>query len=317
MRYYRIELADPISGVVKKVFTTFVNGRTDLGALLVELDIPVTSFAVPFGNAFVRVWGVALTDINQSANFNGYAMKVFGGMQKGLPLANPAQSGLLASGNILQAFGNWVGTDQSLDLIMTSSTGSPESQKNLVLNWRKGTTLASAIANTLKTAFPDYAQTININPKLVLNYDAPGYFGSLTQFSQFVKSASQSILGESYPGVSITFKDKAIVVYDGSSPTAPKPIAFVDLIGQPTWINPGQIQVKTPMRADLNVSDYVKLPPGTLVTTTAASLSQYRQSSQFQGTYQIDSVRHVGNSRQPGAASWVSNFDMHPVGANG
>lgn len=313
MRYYTIEISDQISGTIIRRFTSLsVQGVTDLGALNVELDIPVFPYAQPIGGAFIRVWGVSLQTISQASDFNGRAFKIFGGMAKGLPLANPQQSGLLAQGFIQQAFGNWQDTNQTLDMVVQAGTGTVDAPANLILNWRKGQALSEAIQNTLNTAYPGYTVKVNISSRLVLDYDQVAYYQTISEFAGNLRVITQAILGGEYRGVEIILREKQFIVYDGTSPTTPKQIKFTDLIGQPTWINPGQIQIKAVMRADVSLGDYVKLPPGQILTT-AQSYSQYKQGSVFQGTFQIDSVRHLGNFRQPDANSWVTVFDMHQV----
>jgi hypothetical protein len=299
------------TGLVTKQYTSVLpNGKSDPNALLVEMDIPVSAFATPYGSAFVRIWGVSIQDISQASDLNGFNIQVFGGMQKGLPLANPAQSGLLVEGVVQQAFGNWQGVNMTLDIIITTGTGSAKDPKNLVFDWKAGTPMATAIANTLKTAFPTYTQTININPNLVLSNDEPGYCQTAEQFALYVKGISQNIIGGAYPGVDILVKEKAFIVYDGSTQTTPKQLLFTDLIGQPTWTGFNQINVSCVMRADINVGDYVKLPP-TVASTTSQSYSQYRSNSVFQGVFFVGAVRHVGNSRQPDGASWITTLYMN------
>jgi hypothetical protein len=64
------------------------------------------------------------------------------------------------------------------------------------------------------------------------------------------------------------------------------------------------------MRADLTVKSTVKLPllAGVQAITTAGSGSNARAANTFTGTWQINYVRHVGNSRAPDAQSWISTF---------
>jgi hypothetical protein len=81
-----------------------------------------------------------------------------------LPLANPAQAGLLVQGYIWQAFGNWIGTDQSIDLIIAPGPPPPDINNlsvppNLTLNWQQGQSMSDAIKNALTTAYPGF--TVN------------------------------------------------------------------------------------------------------------------------------------------------------------
>jgi hypothetical protein len=309
MRYYSIVVIND-DGSIYRRYTSYdaASGSTLPGALTVELDIPVYTFETPAGAAYVRVWGIGLAEIGQSSNFNGKEIQVFGGMAKGLPLANPAQAGLLARGQIFQAFGNWQGVNQSLDFVFYASTGSASAPMNLVINWMAGMQLSAAINDTLQTAFPTYKRTINISPNLILSHDEPGLHQSLTQFASYINSVSKSIIGGAYSGVRMVIRNGEIFVFDGTTPTTPKKIVFTDLIGQPTWIDFGTIQIQCVMRADIQVGDYISLPQSQ-VTTTVQSNSQFRNSLVFQGSFLVNRVRHVGNFRQPDAASWVTVID--------
>lgn len=317
MRYYKIELSDASSGEVKSSYTSFDGSNTNPNALDIELDLSVVPFATPTADSYARVWGIPLQTIAQASDFNNMGIAIYGGMQRGLPLAKPQQSGLLVKGYVLQAFGNWIGVDQTLDLRIAAGTGpkgtgSPGKPQNLVLNWKKGTQLSAAIQQTLNASFPEFTINININQKLVLGNDEVGYFQDLVQFAQYVKATSLNIIGGNYQGVDILITQSSISVYDGTSQTSPKQIAFTDLIGQPTWIDSPSIQIKCVMRADLTVQDFIKLPPGQ-VTTTPQSLSQFRNNSVFQGVFQISEIRHVGHFRQSDAASWVSIITAFPT----
>lgn len=316
MRYYSITITTPGGALVRPAplaplglpatYTSLgPGGQTLTNALNVELDLSVVPYATPLSAGLVRVWGISLPEIAQASNLNGFEIKVYGGMAKGLPLANPAQAGLLVQGQVFQAFGNWIGTDQTLDLIIRPSTGEIDNPKNIILNWKAGTKLSEAIAVTLLTAFPDYQIDINISPRLVLSHDQVGYYQNVTQLAALIKNLSADIVGGSYTGVEVILSEKKFKVYDQTTPARPKLIAFQDMIGQPTWIAPGTIQVKCIMRADISVADYIKLPP-VLVTTSAQSFSQYRSQSAFQGSFLVNEVRHVGNFRQRDAASWAT-----------
>lgn len=316
-RYYDIIISKEIGSPPIRRYTSFTNGATDPNAQQIELDIYEIASGLPNGDtaSYVRVWGIPLTDIAQAANLNNMAIQVFAGMQKGLPLANPAQAALIAQGFIFQAYGNWIGTEMTLDLQIKPGTGTQANPKNIVLNWKKGQQLADALRSTLSTAFPNYGANnikINISPNLVLTADEPSYHETVPQIAQYLKALTQTLIGGDYPGIDILFKQNTIIVYDGSSRANPKQIAFTDLIGQVTWAGPGLVQATCVMRADIGVGDYIKLPPGQ-VTINQASLSQFRQGSVFQGEFIVSSVRHVGNYRQPAAEAWITALECNPL----
>ena len=317
MRYYKIVIADPSTSAIVKQWTSLsATGSVIPGALNVEMDFPVYNFDASNGAAYLKIWGISIQDIGQSFDFRGKNISVYAGMSKGLPLANPAQSGLILSGTINQAFGNWQGTNQSIDFYITQEFGSPDSPKNIILTWEKGTPLSEAIQIALNIGFPDYTAKININPNLVLGQAETGYFQSIGQFAQYVKNISSNIINSpNYAGVNISVKDKIFIVEDGTTQAAPKGIVFTDLIGQPTWINFGTIQFKAVMRADLHVGDYIKMPAG-MVTTTQQSYANLRNKSSFSGIFKISEIRHVGNFRQQDANSWVTVINAFSVESN-
>lgn len=318
MRYYNVSVSDA-SGSQLLAYTSHPNGTAmppDPGALNVEMDI----FAVPFATAktgsYVRLWGIPLSQIAQAFNLNNQNISIYGGMGKGLPLANSAQAGLLVTGAIQQAFANWIGTDMTLDLILMPGSAPNDAAHNLTVNWKAGTPLSQAIQNTLATAYPGYQANISISPNLVLAHDEPGFYGSLPQFAQYVKARSQDIIGGNYAGVDITLNGTTFNVFDGTTQQNPRQIDFTDLIGQPTWIDAGTVQATCVMRGDLSVGDWVKLPPS-LVTVTPSAMSAYsqqRQGSIFQGTFYIAQIRHVGNYKQPSGAAWTTVLDLTIVG---
>jgi hypothetical protein len=294
-------------------FTSLLpSGAVNPAALQIELDIPQSLFHLPTGQSLVRIWGLGLQDIGNAFDLNGASISVYAGMSKGLPLANPAQAGLLVSGQILQAFGNWIGTSQTIDLILAPATGSTATPLNFVLNWKSGQTLSEALNTTLSTALPKAKLNINISPRLVQNHDEPGYHGTLSQLASTIFPISKSIITDStYSGVVIAYDGNTVTVTDQTTPSAVKAIAFQDLLGQPTWIGPAQIQAKLVMRGDLDLQDVVTLPQG-LTTTTQQALTRFQDKTTFSGNYVIQEIHHWGNFRQQDADSWNTTVNMYP-----
>ena len=301
----------------------FIGGNTNPGALNIELDFISAPFAQPAGIAWLRIWGISIQDISQVASLVGNHVTITAGMQKGLPLANPKQAGVILKGTINQALGNWIGVDQTLDIYVTAcadDVGTPEQPINLTLNWQSGTKLAEALKSSLSTAFPGLKQDIQISDKLVQNYDEVDAKATLTEFSSWLQQKTAALLGGNYGGVQVVVDQDTIRVFDATarrtsdklkSPNNPLLINFWDLIGQPTWIESLTIQFKCPMRGDLVIGDYVKLPTGVLTTTTQASQigiqgSKFKDRTSFTGAFMVQQVRYVGNFRQADAASWVT-----------
>ena len=307
MRFYDIQIGGD------KSYTS----RNDPNALNVELDISVAD-ANQTGGATAVIWGISLQDISQANDLANKSVTVSGGMQPGLPLATAQSSvaGVLINGYIFQAFGNWVGTEMWLTLVMLP--GDPPKQapapnapnpppKNIVLNWTKGTMLGDAVKQALQTAYPGQTPNVNISSQLVAPQDNIGYYPHLSDLGDYLRKVSQQIIGGStYPGVGCCMQKGEITVHDGTSPPSPKMIQFTDLVGQPTWIAVHTIQVKVVMRGDLKIGDQITLPPTRIVTTVEAQSGVAEAPLTFSGTFKIQSLRHVGNFRIPDGAAWIT-----------
>lgn len=319
-------------------------GGTNRAAPQFDCDMPVAALHTPKANTSISIWGISLAEISQASNLNYLNIDVYGGMAKGLPLANPAQAGLLAQGQIIQAHGAWVGTAQKLDIFIaalgssTSSaqtTGNPPNASttpvpatnvtpcNLTFQWKPGQSLMPVLAQALSTAFPNYNIVGAVSPNLVWSGSAStGFFASLEQFAQFIQQKTLSLIQgwapnkAQYNGVWLMLKGNTITVTDGTTQLKPKAINFQDLVGQPNWNGPASVQVLTVLRGDIDPGDYVTLPE-TIFTTNQSSASQsagmydgLKLSSVFQGSFLVKGVRHAGNSRGTGLTDWVTVLDL-------
>lgn len=339
MRAYNIVLTNPTTGKIIRPaslaplnlpgtwgsFSQF-SGLPNPSALNVEIDAPVSTFAQPAGGATARIWGISLAELEQSFDLNNISVAIYGGFQSGLPLANPAQYGLLVQGYVFQALGNYIGTDQTIDLIIQAGqsplltntppgTGTIASPANIVLNWAAGVQLSQALTTTLAIAFPSYQLNVSISQNIVLPNDEWGVFQTLTQLAQYVKEVSQSVVGGSYTGVEIFAAGSTIVAFDTSTTSTIKYINFQDMIGQPTWYDPATVQVKFAMRGDLALGDQIQFPQAQVTSSGGSNSPLVNASATFAGTFMINYMRHVGNFRQEDAASWVTvvNASTIPV----
>lgn len=346
MRRYLITITDQndVPKIIKVQGLTF-NGiftSTDPSGLLtipgaynIEMGLNVSVLNSPMDGSFLRIYGVGLPLISQAAQFNPVWSKIpgkdkyckiqiFAGMARGLPLANPNQFGLVASGIIQQAFGNWEGTSQTLDFVLMSPIdNTPPDPINISFSCQQGEALAPQIAKSLKIAFQKrnngkgFPVIVDINPGLVATEEITHVQFNTQSFATFLNSLSLGMIQTpNYSGIQVFYNDDSIYVSDYSVPATKKPtqIKFNDLIGQPTWISPNTIAFKTVMRGDLRIGDQIlmpqQLPQGgsisSYVINTAQSLSQYRSSSVFQGEFNVQSLRHLGMFRQADATSWVT-----------
>ena len=307
------------------------DGTTNPSALNIEIDLPVYPGSVGDVAGYVRIWGLALKELSQAFNLNQQPdgsyrrIKIFGGMAKGYPLADPSQRGLLVDGSILQAFGNWIGTDMTLDMFVGPPTGTQTTPKNYTFTWAKNEKLSVMIARVLKTVAPNLKQQITINDSRVANEDKVGYYETFTQFAQAVQGMTYGLLGNADLGVIMITDGQTVSVTEGT-PISPisgstvKDIRFRDLLGQVTWCRPFEITAKMVMRGDLHPFDYVRFPANLNVTNTVQAMSgqggtgpQHPSNTLgFHGQFLITQMQHWGNFRQPDAMSWNTTIWATP-----
>lgn len=313
MRAYYIRITAPDSGALLAFYTSFnPDGSTNGAALQVEFDIPEFAYGDPAGNAYLKISGVNYADIVAANNLNDADISVYAGMAKGLPLANPAQAGIIFRGTVFQCFGNWVGTQSSLELICYAKEGTTAKPVNLAYRWAKGEPMQASVTQALKIAYPGSVVTGGFDSALVYPEDQPFAYQTLAQLGKFVLDTSKIIIpAANYLGAQIVSTPGGFFLFDGTIAPKPKQISFLDLIGQPTWIDAGTMQFHVVMRADLSVGDVVAMPVGSNVVNTANSYARYRDTTAFQGSFTIKSIRHLGNSRQNSAEAWITVIDTY------
>lgn len=317
MRYYNIIISNPeTQAVIRQYSSLTAQGDYSPSCLRVQMDIPANNFSAPAGAAMVKIYGVSFADINQTTDLNGATITVYGGMSEGLPLANAQQNGMISTGTIFQGFGNWQGNEITLDLIFYGLTGTVNKPVNLNLTWRKGTKMQTMIEQALQQAYPlSKKATGTISSSLTAPQDIPFSYSDLPTFANRVFDVSRTIIPSStYKGVQIAPVAGGFYLYDGTAQRDAKQINFTDLIGNGTWSAPGLINFKTVMRADLAVGDIVRMPQGVNLLNVPNSFTQFRNKSSFQNTFQIYSLRHVGDSRQPNADSWCTVIEASDLG---
>jgi hypothetical protein len=176
-RFYRLTVTPASPDGTAGQLTTWTNQQGDhalLNAQRIEFDLSVTTGAVPAGGAWVRVWGPTKEQIQQASDFNEAAIELYGGMQKGLPLATQTveagQQGLLIRGTVFQAFANWQGVIQTLEFVIIPApvddavtpkparqaiaAGAPVPPQNFAFTWAQGSSLTQNVQNVLTNAYP-------------------------------------------------------------------------------------------------------------------------------------------------------------------
>jgi hypothetical protein len=294
----------------------------DPGALDISFDIPVSNLATPRGAFRIKISGPSLQMLGQASQLAGLYFSMSAGMSAGLPLADPTQAGIIAIGNILASYGNWEGTNQTLDLLVNPGWpqnlfGTPAS-----FQWPAGSSLYDAINATLSAAFPGFKILVFIDANLTLPNDEAGYYGNLPQFAGYLAELTKTIGGqthENYAGVQIGAYGDTIVVQDGTSTIAgpgkaPVALNFQDLVGQPTWTSATTVQFNTVLRANIQPGNRVTFPTGILAPYALTSPSAAAPGNivpvnnkiAFQGTFLVNFVEHFGSFRDPDATAWVT-----------
>jgi hypothetical protein len=313
LRYYEISLTPQGSTTPTRVWNSHPNGIRDPGALNVMFDMPILPYGTPAGGQSITIEGISLQDLTQAQQFAGQTLTMKAGMKApGLPLINPNQAGTILSGLVFQSFGNWEGTEMTLDLVLYPSIYTSDNPGNLTLIWPQGERLSDALLHCLQVAYPNFPITITISPDYVNDHDEHHASTTLEDLAMFVGDYTEQQFNRR---VDISIQRGEVIVYDSTYKPGPIQFNFTDFVGQPTWIEPNTIQIKTVLRADIGLGDIVKMPEGLqnapgVITTTGASLpSSIKYKSTFQNTFTVIESRAVGNFRSPDGASWCSIFN--------
>lgn len=353
MRYYDLTISDASGAVYQpspdglgfkkssaQGGVTFASHRTlagrlqaNPGALQLEFDIPAAPANLAQGAAKIVVHGVGLGMIGQASDLNGKNFLLKAGMKPGLPLATAAApfAGPILQGQIFQAFGNWQGTNQTLELVVNGIATQPDLSPVPSMTWGANQTLASALYQTLIQAFGKLGMKVSVNiSQIVQPVDGSHAWANLQQLADYVFQKSvelgaptYSTADLEYSGVQIKWVGNTIYAYDNQAPpSAPVQLAFTDLIGQPTWIGPATVNFKTVLRSDLALGSYMKFPTKGIVapyvlTTQAAAYQNTpatdKTRSVFQNQFWITRVQHFGSFRQPQADAWCTSIDAVSV----
>jgi hypothetical protein len=330
MRFYEITLTPPGGTTPTRTWSSFPNGQFDPGALNVEFDLAVAPYATPVGGQSITIEGISIADLMQTQQFGprivngqqqpGMTLELKGGMGKGLPLANPAQQGTLLKGQIWQSFGNWEGTEMTLDFVVLPGGFDSSAPGNFVLDWRAGQPLSTALQNCLSVVYPGVPLSLNISDQLVQSHDDPHMGGTLEELSQHIQEVTRGqFIGPTYSGVQIAMQAGALTVFDSTWTPPAVQLNFTDLVGQPTWIDPVTLQMKLVMRGDLQIGALVKMPTGLSgkagqVIASGNSLpSSLNYLTTFSGSFQVNELRHIGNFRSSDGGSWVTVINCVPL----
>lgn len=316
MRYYDITLTPEGSTTPSRHWTSHPNGQRDPGALDIEFDMLMAPAFTPTGGQTLSIKGPNFQDLQQATKFAGSTLVMRAGMQSGLPLANPAQAGVILEALVLQSYGNWQGTEMSLDFVLYAAINTDNNPGNFVFQWTKGQSLQDALRVTLSVAYPNYPIVFHMGKDITAQSTQIHVASTLEDLASFLIEHTEDAPYNN--GVGITIQAGQVVVIDSTYNPAPIPIAFTDLIGQPTWIEAPMMQVKTVLRADIQIGSIITMPkgmqsaPGLIGTTAAALPSSLRYQTAFQNSFTVAELRHIGSFRSSDASSWCTIMNCVP-----
>lgn len=325
MRHYLLEIIDkngkpPLASDGTPI-GPFDTSKSPGAGLHLEYDALITGYDVVSSGTALALYGLPITMLRESTQLAGCMVYLTAGFSGGLPLENQNQQGLILSGQIYNPYANWLGTHQSLNLIVNPSPLLNDRGQiaSITLDGKDGEKMSDVLRRGLTAAFPGFTINITISDKLVWTENAPAVYTRLGQLASAVRSHSFYTMNQDdYTGVQIVIQGQSIRIFDNASvKSGGIQILPQELIGQPTWIGPFSVSFKCPMRADLHCGDVVQLPeniisgPGTLLAVSnERTFSAYRNQVNFSGNFMITSVRHVGDYLNPDSSNaWVTIYE--------
>lgn len=307
-------------------------GVPDSGAPLIEFDGIAQKEGAPLATGFrITVHGVPLSLLKQATTLydpdNPWYARLLVGFGPGLPLADASHNGVAVQGTIMQALGNWVGTDMELTIFLSASGNfTLEQPGNFTLLWRKGQSLADALHATLDPIYGASTVRVNVSPSYVAPWDKLHRARTLGQLAAWLRRDTESAVTGP---VRVWASKGQVRVADSTYAGTQHAIKWTDMIGQPTWVLQNTLSVQLTMRGDLDIGDVITLPdtlggrqvisgPGLVERQLPIQQTGFNSSgapifgggaapveTTFTGAYLIQSLRYIGNSRSSDSTQWA------------
>lgn len=131
MRYYRLEFIDPETNAAPigqwYVFESHPNGIYNPSCTEISFDCLLTEGGLTSQPFHITLHNVPKEMLGMARQYNALNCNLYAGFKSGLPLANPFQSGLIAKGTVQGCYGNWAGTNLTMDFLINplQTYGSP------------------------------------------------------------------------------------------------------------------------------------------------------------------------------------------------
>ncbi len=174
MRYYRLEIINPKTGKPPVCQNGDPIGPFDTTRMLgcglhVEFDFEVTGLDVVRSGTMLAIYGLPIDMLKQSVNLAGCLVRMKAGFVAGLPLANKDQQGEIIYGEVYLAYANWIGTNQTLNLVINPTVRKTDDGKPFFIegDGRTGEKVGEVISRALQKAFPNKLIDCTVSDSLV------------------------------------------------------------------------------------------------------------------------------------------------------
>lgn len=289
------------------------DGTDNTEALDIAFDLTVGPLGLTAVGSYVEVFGVSLQDVANVRRWQGGTLSIYGGFSAGFPLANTKQYGLLARGTVLQAFGNWTGTHQSVSFVLTPAG----SDKQVVFHWQKGMKLSQAITTALNNSYRGFTVKSQLQNDPVAAVDDAHYCPNLYTFVEYITRMTYTLgYATKLGGIQVRVSGTVLILYDSASPQSPNKLEFNDFQGQPVNFGYGggaTVQAMLNLRYDLSLGVNFSFPQevvsGFLINNPMAPVPLPKNGSTITGTYMCNMLRHVGRFRDPMGTAWTTIVD--------
>lgn len=307
MRYYNILISNPDGSK----FLEF-EGKNGTG-LNIELNAVINDLSQT-GTATLKVFNLPLKYFLRQSEFRGKTILIKGGMSKGLPLANPAQQGILIFGEIQYGIGERIkGINfHTFSIIYTAAT---PPKNGFILDWKKGTKLSDALRNTMQNAGVT-ANNFNIkldDEKWIATHDQQSCFATDKQLGDFLSKTTNGVIK-----IAPNSPAKKYLITDGSAvKQKPKVISIFDFVGQPTWnggtspdgkIVTGNFDLPVILRGDIFWFDEIEIQNPLVFkvgVNAAIGLPDFARVG-FTGKAQVVQLTFIANYAAASGENWVT-----------
>nr|WP_240726857.1 hypothetical protein [Escherichia sp. E4742] len=194
MRYYRLEIINPKTGKPPvdsngKPIGPFDTSETPGCGLHVEFDFEVTGLDVVCSGTMLTIYGLPIDMLKQSVSLQGGLVRMKAGFVQGLPLANKDQQGEVIYGEIYLAYANWIGTNQTLNLVINPSIRKTDDGKPFSIEGQgeAGERVGDVLVRALQKAYPNKLIDCTVSDNLVLPEPWTGKYTEIGSLAMVVK----------------------------------------------------------------------------------------------------------------------------------